>query len=102
MIRHIAVFRFKKDTTEEIIDHIDAVVSTLPDIVDEIVAFQAGRSAGITDTSWDYGVVADFASAEDYRRYAAHPDHVAIVENDVAPHLIEVSRIQFCIQDTPT
>lgn len=99
MIRHVAIFRFKDDVTDEMIDHIDAVLATLPDIVEEIVAFQVGRSAKITDTSWDYAVVADFASAQDYRTYAEHPDHVAIVKNDVAPHLAEVARTQFRIDD---
>jgi len=101
MIRHVALFRFNEDTTEAMIDHIDATLSTLPNLVAEIVTFQCGRNSGITDTSWDYGVVADFLSAEDYNTYALHPGHIAIVKNVIAPHLVDVARAQFQVHDVP-
>ena len=95
MIRHIALFRFKEGTTPDTIDHIDAALATLPDIMPEVIAFTTGRDAGITDGSWDYAVVSDLASVEDYRTYASHPDHVDIVKTVVGPHVEQAVRVQF-------
>jgi hypothetical protein len=97
MIRHIALFRFKEGISPETIDHIDATLATLPDIIPELIAFASGRDAGITQGSWDYAVVSDLASVEDYRAYATHPDHVDIVKTVVGPHVEQVARVQFAI-----
>ena len=95
MIRHVAVFRFKDSATEAVIDEIDATLATLPDIVPEIVSFSSGRNAHVTDGAWDYAVVADFATADDYTTYATNPQHVDMVKNVVGPHVAEASRTQF-------
>ena len=95
MIRHVAVFRFKDGVTEATIDDIDATLATLPSIIPEIISFSSGRNANVTDGAWDYAVVADFASPEDYLIYAANPQHVDMVQNIVGPLVLETSRTQF-------
>ncbi len=95
MIRHVAVFRFKDTATEAVIDEIDRTLATLPGIIDEIVSFSSGRNAHVTDVAWDYAVVSDFATADDYRTYASNPQHVDMVKNVVGPHVAEAARTQF-------
>lgn len=95
MIRHVAVFRFRDTVTEDDIDEIDRTLATLPSIIPEIISFSSGRDAHITDGAWDYAVVSDFASAEDYLVYATNPQHVDMVKNVVGPHVAEASRTQF-------
>jgi len=95
MIRHTAVFRFKTDVTDESISAIDEALTTLPDIIPEIVSFSAGRNIGITETAWDYAVVADFASPQDYATYASNAEHVDMVKNVVGPQVDETARTQF-------
>jgi len=95
MIRHVAVFRFKNNVTDAIIDEIDETLATLPSIIPEIISFSSGRNADVTESAWDYAVVSDFASPEDYLAYAANPQHVDMVKNLVGPHVLEASRTQF-------
>ena len=95
MIRHVAVFRFKDTVTDAIVDGIDETLATLPSIIPEIVSFSSGRNANITEGAWDYAVVSDFASPEDYLVYATNPQHVDMVKNLVGPHVLEASRTQF-------
>ncbi|MCL1588503.1 MAG: Dabb family protein [Actinomycetia bacterium] len=95
MIRHVAVFRFKDNVTDAIVDEIDKTLATLPSIIPEIVSFSSGRNANITEGAWDYAVVSDFASPEDYLVYATDPQHVEMVKNLVGPHVLEASRTQF-------
>jgi hypothetical protein len=95
MIRHVAVFRFKDSATDAVIDKIDATLATLPAIIPEILSFSAGRNADITEGAWDYAVVSDFASPEDYLVYATNPQHMDMVKNLVGPRVLEASRTQF-------
>ena len=95
MIRHVAVFRFKDGVTNATIDVIDETLATLPSILPEIISFSSGRNADIVDGAWDYAVVADFASPEDYLIYANDPQHMDMVRNIVGTHVLEASRTQF-------
>jgi hypothetical protein len=98
MIRHVAVFRFKDSATDAVIDEIDAILATLPGIIPEIISFSSGRNSHVTDGAWDYAVVSDFASPEDYLIYATNPQHVNMVKNLVGPHVLEASRTQFEVE----
>jgi len=95
MIRHVAVFHFKDGVTDAVIDEIDRTLATLPSIIPEIVSFSSGRNAHVTQGAWDYAVVSDFLSPEDYLVYATNPQHVDMVKNLVGPHVSEASRTQF-------
>jgi hypothetical protein len=95
MIRHVAVFRFKDSATDALIDQIDETLTTLPSIIPEIISFSSGRNAQVTEDAWDYAVVSDFASPEDYLVYATDPRHVDMVKDLVGPHVAEASRTQF-------
>jgi hypothetical protein len=95
MIRHVAVFRFKDSATGVVVDEIDAALATLPALIPEIISFSSGRNVNITEGAWDYAVVSDFASPEDYLVYATNPQHMDMVRNLVGPHVMEASRTQF-------
>ena len=95
MIRHVAVFKLSDAATDEVIETIDSVLATLPDIIPEIISFTSGRNAGVTEGAWDYAVVSDFKTADDYTTYATNPDHVSMVKNVVGPYVVESARTQF-------
>lgn len=97
MIRHVAVFRFKDTITDTYIDKIDETLATLPSIIPEIISFSSGRNANVTEGAWDYAVVSDFATPEDYLTYATNPQHVEMVKNLVGPFVAEASRTQFVV-----
>ena len=98
MIRHVAVFRFKDSATDAVIDEIDETLATLPSIIPEIISFSSGRNAHVTESAWDYAVVSDFASPQDYLVYAKDPLHRDMVKNVVGPHVAESSRTQFVVE----
>ena len=95
MIRHVAVFQLSDAATDEVVETIDSILATLPDIVPEIISFTSGRNAGLTEGAWDYAVVADFNTADDYTTYATNPEHLFMVKNVVGPYVVESARTQF-------
>jgi hypothetical protein len=95
MIRHVALFHFDDGVTADAIDALDRELGRLPSLIPTIASFATGRNIGITSGAWDYGVVAEFASQEDYQTYAQDPDHLDIIANVVKPLITDAARIQF-------
>ena len=95
MLRHVALFRFKPETTDEQVEAAIVALSALPDQIDVLRKFRFGSDAGITEGAWDFAVVAVFDNADDYAAYRDDPAHVAMVQNYLAPLIAEAARIQF-------
>jgi len=95
MLRHVALFRFKPETTNDQIESAALALSTLPDQIDVLRKFRFGSDAGITEGEWDFAVVAVVDNADDYVAYRDDPAHVAILRDYLAPLVSEAARIQF-------
>jgi endonuclease/exonuclease/phosphatase family metal-dependent hydrolase len=99
MIRHIAMFTWADDTTDEQVASIAGALEALPAIIPEIVRYTVGANLALTEGNADFVVVGDFASEEDYRTYASHPAHVAVSNDHIKPVLGTMKRIQIVIAD---
>ena len=93
-LRHIALFRWRDDTTPEDIAAVEAALATLPSLIPELVEYHFGRDAGLAEGNWDFAVVAGVASVEDYEAYRDHPAHQAALADRVRPHLAERAAVQ--------
>ncbi len=95
MIHHVAMFRFKEGTTSEQVDAATAALEALPSQIDALVGYTCGSDLGLMEGTWDFVVVADVESADDFVTYKDHPAHRAVVTNFMAPIIAEGARIQF-------
>jgi len=75
MLKHVVLIKFKEGYTEEQVQAIRDGMNGLPEKIPQIIAYSHGTDAGNTDSAYDYGIVADFASDEDYVIYRDHPAH---------------------------
>jgi len=98
-VLHVAVFKWKPGTTA-------GAVQSLADALDELkvqavglISYQHGADLGVRDGTFDYGVVAEFDSAEQIGRYLDHPLHQELVATYIAPILEERRAVQ--IQSAP-
>ncbi len=57
--------------------------------------------AGLAEGNVDYGVVADFDSADAYRAYAAHPAHRDVIERLIKPIRDRRTGLQFLSPSQP-
>lgn len=94
MIRHVVVFRWKPDITDETIDAVRAALTELPARVPGIVSYEFGADAGINEGNFDFAVVAEFDDRDDYVVYRDHPAHRALIADLVAPHVAERAAVQ--------
>lgn len=95
MFRHVVMFRWN-DTVDDA--HVDAVATgldRLPDEVPGIVSYQHGPDAGVNEGNYDYVVVGDFASADDYVVYRDHPAHRRFIDELIAGRVAERAAVQY-------
>ena len=80
MFRHVAMFKFRDDVPDSTIDSIRTRLLRLPEKIPAIRAYEVGRDLDLSPATWDMVVIGGFDDIDGYRAYAAHPDHVPIVE----------------------
>jgi hypothetical protein len=95
MIRHVVLFTWKPDTTQEQQEALHAQLAKMPPAIEVIRAYRYGPDAGINPANSDYVVVADFDDAAGYITYRDHPAHRAMVERYVSPIVAGRAAIQF-------
>jgi len=99
MIRHVVMFKWRDGTTAEQIQAVGDRLGRLPAEVPEIAAYSFGPDLGLSDGASGFAVVADFATVEDWRSYLAHPAHLRVVEEAVAPIRESRTVVQFEVKE---
>ncbi|CAB4868415.1 unannotated protein [freshwater metagenome] len=96
MITHVALFRWKPETTAEQIARIKAALEALPAVIADIVSYRCGPDLGAHGpTNMDFGIVSTFESIDGWRAYDAHPEHDRVRAEIVRPWIAERSAVQF-------
>ncbi len=97
MYRHIAMFRFNDDVDQSQVTSISEALSTLPGAIEQIKDYRHGADLGINDGNFDYVVVADFASVDDYLVYRDHPVHQDLIKAHIIDHVAARAAVQYHI-----
>jgi hypothetical protein len=97
VLRHVALFRWKPETTAAEVSKVEAALHQLPSKIPCILAYRFGRDVGVQDGNADFALVADFPDQEGLATYANHPDHQAVLQNLIRPILAQREAIQYVI-----
>jgi hypothetical protein len=95
MFRHVVLFTWREDATQEQKQALHAELATMPAAIEQIRAYRCGPDAGINPANRDYAVVADFDDKQGYLAYRDHPAHRDLVERVVNPIVSERASVQF-------
>jgi hypothetical protein len=95
MIRHVVLFQWKPEATDEQKRFVATALAALPTLVPSIRAFALGSDAGINEGNADFVVIADFDDEAGYLAYRDDPDHRAIVTKHLGPLVANRIAIQF-------
>ncbi len=80
MIKHIVLFKLKKElTTAEkvsVAKEFKDAIEALPAKISVIRKVEVGLNINLNET-WDIALYSEFDSLDDVKVYATHPDHVA-------------------------
>jgi stress responsive alpha/beta barrel protein len=96
MIIHIVAFRWKPGIpacqVEAVKSQLLEFVSSLP----EVRSYRCGPDVGASEMdNFDFAIVAEFDSIDDWRVYDKHPRHNEIRSGDVRPWIAERAAVQF-------
>lgn len=94
MIKHIALFTFTDETTEEDILAMENALAGLPSAIAEIKSYSVGRDLGLSGETYDYAVIGEFDSPQTFASYASDPAHIRVLDMYVKPFLEDAVRIQ--------
>ena len=95
MFRHVVMFRFADDTTDEQKEAMRAGLRRLPEIIPEILSYRFGDDAGLRDDNFDFAVTADFEDVDSFVSYRDHPDHQKAIADLIAPIVTARAAVQF-------
>lgn len=63
-------------------------------VVPGLERVRVGLDAGLKEGNGSLVFALDFASEDDWRGYGAHPAHVAVIQERIAPHLVSKAFVQ--------
>jgi hypothetical protein len=92
---HVVLFRWKPDTSPEQIAPIKPALDALAATLDGVVTYRCGAGLGLTETSYDFGVVGIFEDRAAWDAYMANNEHDRIRSKMILPIAAERAGIQF-------
>jgi len=98
MLRHCVMFKWNEGVSDETKAAISAGLDQLADL-DAVAAYHHGPDAGISDGNWDYVVVGDFTTVDNYQTYATDADHLALIADVIRPNISSRAAVQYTIDD---
>ncbi len=95
MFRHVVMFKWNDDVDDvqvgEIGRALDALVATIP----EVGEYRHGPDVGLADGNYDYVIVAEFASVDDFVVYRDHPDHRRLIADLIVDRVSARAAVQY-------
>ena len=79
MIKHIVMFKLKKDRIDEL-HEMRKRLDNLQNTIDVIKYFDIGVNISKSPSAYDLVLVSEFDSLEDLEKYRVHPDHQKVLE----------------------
>jgi len=95
MLRHVVLFAWVPEATDEQKQQVLDELRTLPPLMSGLRGYDIGPDAGVVQASnFDCALVADFDDTESYLAYRQHPAHREIIERVIDP----ISRQRVAVQ----
>jgi len=93
-LRHVALFRWKPGTTAEQAGAVTLALQALAASLGGLRSYACGPGLGLSETSYDFGVVAEFEDRAAWDAYMVDPEHDRIRAELVGPIVAERAGIQ--------
>ncbi len=82
MVKHIVLFSYKKEASDEQLTALHEKFSTLPSLIPEILSFESGKDVSVENRHHGFtdAYVVSFAGEKERDSYLTHPHHVVFSE----------------------
>lgn len=94
-VRHVVMFRWADGLDDDHVRRVRDGLDALPAQIEQIRSYVHGHDLGVTDGNFDYVLVADFDSVDDFLDYRTHPVHVQFIEDVITGNTAERAAVQY-------
>ena len=96
MIIHVVAFRWKQGIPESHVETVKAQLLEFASGLPEVRSYRCGSDVGASDMgNFDFAIVAEFDTIDDWRVYDKHPRHAEIRAGVVRPWIEERAAVQY-------
>jgi hypothetical protein len=95
VITHVVSLQWKPGISDEHVDQIRRALLALQEVMPEIASYRCGANVGPGEANAHFGIVATFASLDDWQVYDTHPAHLQVRADLMAEWIATRSIIQF-------
>lgn len=99
MLRHVVMFKWADGVDEAHVAKVAAALDNLVETIPEIGVYRHGPDVGVNDGNFDYVVVGDFGSLDDYIVYRDDSGHREMISTLIAGHISERASVQYEVAD---
>lgn len=91
MLRHVVLLTLDDDAD---LDGLVASLRRLPGLIDEIRTYDVLADAGLAEGNAQVAVICTCDDEAGWRAYVDHPEHQAVLQQQIRPHLVSRSALQ--------
>src|ERR1039458_8690698 len=95
MIRHVVMFRWTPEATEEQKQQVAAELRRLPALLPVLRAYRVGPDLGLVEGNFEFAVVADFDDLEGYQVDREKPQAREIIGRFIQPIAAQRAAVQY-------
>jgi hypothetical protein len=93
--RHVVMFEFADHVDDDYVDRVRGGLDALPAQIEQIRSYVHGSDVGVSESSWDYVVVADFDNVQGFVTYRDHPAHLLFIEEVITGNVRNRAAVQY-------
>jgi len=95
MIRHVAMFTWDDEMTDDMEKQFATELTALAPKLAGLRSYHCGPDAGLIEGNFDFAVVADFDDTGAYLAYRDNPEHQEIISRLSGPHAKNKAAVQY-------
>jgi hypothetical protein len=93
--RHVVMFKWNEGLGDEHVQRVRDGLDALPPVIAQIRSYVHGPDLGVTAGNFDYVLVADFDSEEDFLVYRHHPVHQQFIDDVITANTAQRAGVQY-------
>ncbi len=95
MIRHMVLFRWIPEATQQQKQRVVTELGRLPALLPTLRAYRIGPDLGLVEGNFDFAVAADFDDLDGYLAYRDNPEHRAVIAEFIQPIAAQRAAVQY-------
>ena len=95
MIRHMVLFRWIPEATQEQRQRVVTELGRLSALLPTLRAYRIGPDLGLVEGNFDFAVAADFDDLDGYLAYRDNPAHRAVIAEFIRPIAAQRAAAQY-------